>query len=122
MRHWILATSAGALLAVSAAAPPAATPTAPSAEAASYSDADLKAFARAAIAANKIQQDAAVPATEKQPKMLAAVQAEGLDPAKFNQIAQASQADPALLKRIQTVAAADPANAAPQPAPSPTTP
>ena len=71
----------------------------------SYTDADLKAFARAAIAANKIQQDAAVPAAEKQPKMLAAVQAEGLDPAKFNAIAQASQSDPALKQRIQAAAA-----------------
>jgi hypothetical protein len=145
MRHWILATSAGALLAVAgaasaqdttapaappASAPGAAAPTAqpqtttpsPSAEATSFTDADLKAFARAAIAANKIQQDAAVPATEKQPKMLAAVQAQGLDPDKFNQIAQASQTDPALLKRIQTVAAADPANAAAAAQPAPASP
>ena len=39
--------------------------------------------------------------------MLAAVQAEGLDPAKFNSIAQASQADPELHKRIQALANAD---------------
>ncbi|MBB5984309.1 DUF4168 domain-containing protein [Sphingobium lignivorans] len=79
--------------------PPAATE--------QYSDADLKAFARAAIEASKIQQDAAVPAEEKQPKMLAAVQAEGLDPVKFNEIAQASQANPTLRQRIQQVASAE---------------
>jgi len=84
------------------AAPPAAS--APATAAQSFTDADLKAFARAAIAASKIQQDATVADAEKQPKMLAAVQAEGLDPVKFNSIAQASQADPELHKRIQTLA------------------
>jgi len=89
------------------AAPPAASApatAAPATAAESFSDADLKAFARAAIAASKIQQDATVADAEKQPKMLAAVQAEGLDPVKFNSIAQASQADPALHQRIQTLA------------------
>ncbi|HZV18863.1 MAG TPA: DUF4168 domain-containing protein [Sphingobium sp.] len=80
--------------------------TAPSA-AQSFSDDDLKAFARAAIAASKIQQDTSIADAEKQPKMLAAVQAEGLDPVKFNSIAQASQADPELHKRIQTLANED---------------
>ncbi|HWJ70332.1 MAG TPA: DUF4168 domain-containing protein [Sphingobium sp.] len=89
-------------------APPAAD--APATAGESFSDADLKAFARAAIAASKIQQDATVTDAEKQPKMLAAVQAEGLDPVKFNSIAQASQADPELHKRIQTLANEDPAN------------
>ncbi|WP_148276459.1 DUF4168 domain-containing protein [Sphingobium sp. SYK-6] len=79
--------------------PPAATE--------QYTDADLKAFARAAIEASKIQQDATVPAEEKQPKMLAAVQAQGLDPVKFNEIAQASQANPTLRQRIQQVASAE---------------
>lgn len=83
-------------------APPAATPPAASSQ---FTDADLKAFARAAIAANKIQQDTTIAPTEKQPKMLAAVQAEGLDPVKFNAIAQASQSDPELTKKIQAAAA-----------------
>lgn len=95
-------------------AAPAPGAAAPATSADTYSDADLKAFARAAIAANNIQQDAAVPATEKQPKMLAAVQAEGLDPVKFNAIAQASQSDPALKQRIQAAANAS-APAAPTP-------
>lgn len=92
-----------------------ADPDAPT-EAGAYSDADLKAFARAAIAANKIQQDTAVPATEKQPKMLAAVQAEGLDPVKFNAIAQASQSDPVLKQRVQAAAASEQQSTAPAPA------
>lgn len=104
-------------------APPAAE--APATAGQSFSDADLTAFARAAIAASKIQQDTSVADTEKQPKMLAAVQAEGLDPVKFNSIAQASQADPELHKRIQTLANEDAAArqpeapAAPTPAPAP---
>lgn len=92
---------------------------APATAAQSFSDDDLKAFARAAIAASKIQQDTTVTDAEKQPKMLAAVQAEGLDPVKFNSIAQASQADPDLHKRIQTLANEDAAArqaAAPAPA------
>ncbi|MBT2186504.1 DUF4168 domain-containing protein [Sphingobium sp. H33] len=137
MRAIVLTTLTGALMmstgvaqaqtttpAPAAPAPSASAPTAPS----SFTDADLKAFARAAIAANKIQQDAAVTPAEKQPKMLAAVQAQGLDPVKFNAIAKASEADPALAKRIQDAARADPSLAAPAPAapaadatPAPTT-
>ncbi|OJY69793.1 MAG: hypothetical protein BGP16_08620 [Sphingobium sp. 66-54] len=103
------------------AAPPAAS--APATAAQSFSDEDLKAFARAAIAASKIQQDTTVTDAEKQPKMLAAVQAEGLDPVKFNSIAQASQADPDLHKRIQTLANEDAATrqSAAAPAPGATT-
>ncbi len=131
MKYPVLAAAAAALLATGsalqaqpqpagpeAAAPAEAAP-APAATADSYTDADLKAFARAAIAAGKIQQDTTIAQAEKQPKMLAAVQAEGLDPVKFNAIAQASQADPTLQKKIQDVATAD---ASAQPAPSKPTP
>lgn len=133
MKYPILAAAAAALLATGAAlqaqpagpegaapaqsAPPAAsapTTTAPT-TADSFTDADLKSFARAAIAAGKIQQDTTITAAEKQPKMLAAVQAEGLDPVKFNSIAQASQSDPALKAKIQAAATAD---AGAQPAPA----
>lgn len=126
MKYPVFTAATAALLmagtALHAQAPETAAPAAESAPAAtSFSDADLKAFARAAIAASKIQQDASVADTEKQPKMLAAVQAEGLDPVKFNNIAQASQADPDLHKRIQTLANEDAAakQAAPAPAPAP---
>ena len=90
------------------AAPPATTPPAASttAPAASYTDADVDQFATAALAVQKIQQDAAVPDTDKQTKMSAAVTSSGLTPEKFNAMATASQSDPALMKRIQTAAAA----------------
>jgi len=107
-------TPAGAQETTAPAPTTAPDAAAPSAGVQSYSDADLKAFVRAAVAADKIQKDAAVPAAEKQPKMLAAVQAEGLDPVKFNAIAQASQTDAALKERIQAAASAT--------APAPTTP
>jgi len=79
-------------------APPAATPT-------SFSDADVDKFAGAALAVQKIQQDATVPDTDKQAKMSAAVTSSGLTPDQFNAMATASQSDPALMKRIQTAAA-----------------
>ena len=79
-------------------APPAAAPT-------SFSDADVDKFAGAALAVQKIQQDATVPDTDKQAKMSAAVTSSGLTPEQFNAMATASQSDPALMKRIQTAAA-----------------
>lgn len=84
--------------------PPTTTPAAPTA--ASYTDADVDQFASAALAVQKIQQDATVPDADKQTKMSAAVTSSGLTPEKFNAIATASQSDPALMKRIQTAAAA----------------
>lgn len=100
-------------LAQDAAAPAAAAPapTAPAAGASNFSDSDIKQFAAAAVAVTKIQSDASIAEAEKQPKMLAALQASGLPPEKFNQIGQAAAADPALQQRIQ--AAAPPAPAAP---------
>lgn len=102
------------------AAPPAATgtpPTAGTTAPASYTDADVDQFAGAALAVQKIQQDATVPDADKQTKMSAAVTSSGLTPEKFNAIATASQSDPALMKRIQTAAAAK-MPAAPSTAPS----
>ncbi len=122
MKMMLSSALAGALLATTSVvhaqtttpAPTAPAPSAaPQTAASSFTDADLKAFARAAIAAGKIQQDAAITPAEKQPKMLAAVQAQGLDPVKFNAIAKASDADPALAKRIQEAAATDPSLATP---------
>ncbi len=46
--------------------------------------------------------------------MVATVQQRGLDPQKFNAIAQAAQNDPALQQRIQTAAAAAQPQQAPQ--------
>ena len=100
------------------AAPSTATPAAPPAAAATaapkaFTDAELVGFANAAIEADKIQKDAAVAPAEKQTKMLAAVQAQGLEPTRYNEIAQATRTDPALVTKIQELAAASAAAKAP---------
>lgn len=95
------------------ASPPAATP-APAAGASAFSDSDIQQFAAAAVEVTKIQSDATIPDADKQPKMLAAVQASGLPPEKFNEIGQAAAADPALQQRIQAAAPAEPAAPAAQ--------
>lgn len=102
-------------LAQDAAAPAAAPAPAAPAAAGSFSDTDIKQFAAAAVEVTKIQSDASIPAADKQPKMLAALQASGMPPEKFNQIGQAAAADPALQQRIQAAAPPAPA-AAPAPA------
>lgn len=102
------------------AAPAPATPAAPAAGASNFSDSDIKQFAAAAVEVTKIQSDASIAEADKQPKMLAALQASGLPPEKFNQIGQAAAADPALQQRIQ--AAAPPAPAAPAAPTAPATP
>ncbi|KKW93795.1 DUF4168 domain-containing protein [Sphingobium chungbukense] len=93
------------------AAPAQAAPAAPAAGASNFSDADIKQFAAAAVEVTKIQQDSSIAAADKQPKMLAALQASGIPPEKFNQIGQAAAADPALQQKIQ--AAAPTSSAAP---------
>lgn len=104
------------LSAQTAPAPSApAAPAAPAAGASSFSDGDIKQFAAAAVEVTKIQSDASIPAADKQPKMLAALQASGLPPEKFNQIGQAAATDPALQQRIQAAAPPAPAAAPAQP-------
>lgn len=94
--------------------PAPATNTGSSAAAATtFTDAELVGFANAAIEADKIQKDAAVPPAEKQTKMLAAVQAQGLEPTRYNEIAQATRTDPSLVTKIQELAAANAATKAP---------
>jgi hypothetical protein len=87
----------------------AAAPAAPAAGASAFSDAEIKQFAAAAVEVTKIQQDSSIAAADKQPKMLAALQASGMPPEKFNQIGQAAAADPALQQKIQAAAPAAPA-------------
>ncbi len=84
-----------------------ATPAAPAApgQAANFTDAELEQYVRAALAVQQIQQDTATPDADKQAKMASAVQANGLTPEKFNQMATASQSDPALQQRLQAIAA-----------------
>jgi len=83
-------------------APAAATPAAP----ATYSDEDVKKYATALLAVNKIQADASVAAADKPAKFGEAVVAAGIDTAKFNEMSQAMKASPELNTRIQTAAAA----------------
>ena len=94
-----------------------ATPSTPGAAAtaapAIFTDAELVGFANAAIEADKIQKDAAIAPAEKQTKMLAAVQAQGLEPTRYNEIAQATRTDPSLVSKIQELAAASAAAKAP---------
>lgn len=100
-------------------APPAAEPATPATPAdpaaqgsgtataaASVSDAEIKQFATAALAVEKVRKDPAVAETDKNSKMVEAIGSSGLPPARFNEIAAAMQADPALNKRIQEAAAA----------------
>lgn len=103
-----------------AEAPAPAAP-APAASASNFSDDDIKQFAAAAVEVTKIQQDTSIAEADKQPKMVAALQASGIAPEKFNQIGQAAAADPALQQRIQAAAPPAPAAAPAQPA-APATP
>lgn len=80
-----------------------ATPAAP----APVSDDEVKKFAKAALAADKISKDTAIAATEKQQKMAEAVTTSGLEPTRFNEIAQASQADSALQQKVQAAIVAE---------------
>ncbi|HEX7877353.1 MAG TPA: DUF4168 domain-containing protein [Sphingobium sp.] len=96
----------------------AAAPATPSAGATKFTDADIKLFAAAAVAVTKIQSDTTVAEADKQPKMLAALQASGIAPEKFNEIGQAAAADPALQQRIQAAAPAAPAAPASPAAPA----
>ena len=87
-------------------APPAAAPAAP-ATAAPVSENEVKQFAKAALAADKVSKDTAIAATDKQKQMAAAVTATGLEPGRFNEIAQAAQADTALQQRVQAAITAE---------------
>ncbi len=121
----IALASAAPVLAQDAAAPAApaqSTPAAPAAGASNFSDADIKQFAAAAVEVTKIQQDSSIAAADKQPKMLAALQASGIPPEKFNQIGQAAAADPALQQKIQAAAPTSVAPAAPAAGAAPATP
>lgn len=69
------------------------------------SDAEVTQFASAALAVDKVRKDTTVAEADKNTKMVEAISSSGLQPARFNEIAQAMQADPALNKRIQEAAA-----------------
>ncbi len=76
-----------------------AAPTA-DATATTVSDAEVTQFATALAAVDKINKDAATPATEKQAKMASAVTSAGLTPERFNAIGQSLSKDPALQAKV----------------------
>ncbi|HCB75616.1 MAG TPA: hypothetical protein DEP91_05500 [Sphingomonas bacterium] len=76
-----------------------AAPTA-GATATTVSDAEVTQFATALAEVDKINKDAATPATEKQAKMAAAVTSAGLTPERFNTIGQSLSKDPALQAKV----------------------
>lgn len=90
-----------------------ATPAAP----APVTDDEVKKFAKAALAADKISKDTAIAAPDKQKKMAEAVSTSGLEPTRFNQIAQASQSDTALQAKVQAAIVAE-QQASPAPTPT----
>ena len=110
-RHALLLVGATLIttpaLAQDTAAPAASAPQAATAAPATVTDAELKQFAKAALAVDKVNKDAAVPAADKQKKMAEAVSGSGLPPARFNEIAQASQADPVLQQKVQAAIVAE---------------
>jgi hypothetical protein len=86
--------------------PQTATPATPAAPA-PVSEDEVKKFAKAALAADKVSKDTAIAAAEKQKQMAAAVTASGLEPTRFNEIAQAAQADTSLQQRVQAAITAE---------------
>lgn len=87
-------------------AAPASTAAASATQAATpVSDAEVDSFAQATVKVQKINSDATLDQTAKQQQMVAAVQASGLQPARFNEISQAIAADSALRTKVQTAMA-----------------
>ncbi|MXP41406.1 DUF4168 domain-containing protein [Altererythrobacter soli] len=98
-------------------AAPAAEDPAPAAEAAAtveVTDAEVESFATATVKLQAIEADASLQGDQKQAAMAAAVKESGLEPVKYNQIAQAVGTDTAL--RAKVVEAMGKAKAAATPA------
>ncbi len=101
---------ASALIAAPVAAQTAETTTtgqaqttaqAPAQAPAPITDAEVTMFAKAALAADKVQKDTTIAPADKGQRLAAAVIGNGLQPARFNEIASASDTDPALKQKIQ---------------------
>lgn len=75
------------------------------ASASTFTDTEVKQYATAALAVNKINADTSIPTAEKNTKFVAAITASGLQPQRFNEISQAMASDTALNQRIQAAAA-----------------
>ena len=83
-----------------AAAAQDAAPACDAAAAVEVTDAEVESFAKATVKLQKIDADASLAGDQKQAAMAAAVQEVGLDPAKYNQIAQAVGTDTALRAKV----------------------
>jgi O6-methylguanine-DNA--protein-cysteine methyltransferase len=81
----------------------AAQDVAPAGEAAAavdVTDAEVESFAKATVKLQEIDADTSLEGEQKQAAMAAAVQETGLDPVKYNQIAQAVGTDTALRAKV----------------------
>jgi hypothetical protein len=115
MKVSLIVMSGSLLIAGSAAAQEAPPPSAgaqaqPEAQAgaqasATVSDEEVDRFALAALMVEQIAADEAMEQEQKQVTMAAAVQQTGLEPQRFNEIAEATQTDQQLNERIQVAAA-----------------
>lgn len=106
----LIAAPALAQEAAPAAAPQTAAPApsaAPAAAATAVTDAELKSFAKAALAVDKLNKDTSVPAADKNTKLAEAVTMAGLKPERFNEIATATSSDADLQKRVQAAVVAE---------------
>jgi len=117
-KFYALLTTGAALIAAPALAQDAApatpaepttqaAPAAPAATPATVTDAEVKTFAKAAIAVDKVNKDASLTGDDKNKKLAEAVTTAGIEPARFNEIATASGSDAALQKRIQDAIVAE---------------
>lgn len=81
----------------------AAQDVAPAGEAAAavdVTDAEVESFAKATVKLQEIDADTSLEGDQKQAAMAAAVQEAGLDPVKYNQIAQAVGTDTTLRAKV----------------------
>lgn len=111
------ALAIGALLIAVPAAAQTATPAAPAPAApapaaqATVTDAEVTGFAQAAVGVDKVRADTSIAEADKEAAILAKVQAAGLTPTRFNEIAQAAQTDTALQARLKPAVTAARASA-----------
>jgi O6-methylguanine-DNA--protein-cysteine methyltransferase len=94
------AETEGALAPDGAAAAQEAAPAAGAAAAVEVTDAEIESFAQATVKLQAIDADASLQGDQKQAAMAAAVKQAGLEPAKYNQIAQAVGTDTALRAKV----------------------
>jgi O6-methylguanine-DNA--protein-cysteine methyltransferase len=100
MAHAQSADTEGAPAPDAAAAAQGVAPAGEAAAAVDVTDAEVESFAKATVKLQAIDADASLEGDQKQAAMAAAVQEVGLDPVKYNQIAQAVGTDTALRAKV----------------------